>query len=245
MTDSKVVVITGASSGLGKALSLRFGKKGNSVCGLSRNKDRLRKLKLEESNSIDMYPVDVSNPEEVKITFDKIIADHGRIDVLINNAGVIHGPGGIDNQSMDSINRVIDTNLKGTMFCSYSAIPSMMSNGGGMIINISSSAALTGFGGHIKKSEPSKGIFFGDYGASKWGVAGFGEGMTQPLRQHNIHMTTIFPGAMNTSNWSDGVTRGSLMELDEVVDFIEFLVGRRRLSVCYDTVVMSPAKTDF
>lgn len=244
MIDKKIIVITGASSGLGEALSSHFGVKGFLVCALSRSKIDLKVLTGKNPDNIYNYAVDVSKPEAVELTFNKIVEDHGRIDVLINNAGVIHGPGEIGNQSIQSIDRVIDTNLKGTMYCSYCAISSMLKNGGGKIINIASSAGLPGYGGHIKKTAPVGDVFFGDYGVSKWGVVGFGEAMTEPLRQHNISMTTLCPGAMATGNCADRVEgsmkTGELIELKNVVNLIEFVLNQPNAEVRFNSIEITP-----
>jgi NAD(P)-dependent dehydrogenase (short-subunit alcohol dehydrogenase family) len=241
VTSKKVIVITDAASELGQALVLRLARKGIRVCALAPSRGDSPAPAGSSDGSIHAYQADVSKPEVVESVFKQIIADWGRIDVLINNASVIHGPGGIGNQPIQSIDRVIDTNLKGTMYCTYCAAQSMMQQGGGYIINVASSAGLPGFGGHIKKKAPAGEVFFGDYGASKWGVIGFAEAMQEPLREHNISLTTLCPGAMAPGNLANSSrSKGEDIDLNEVVNLIAFLVEQPNGGVQYNSIVLSP-----
>ena len=241
MTCKKNIVITDAASELGHALALRFGLKGFRVFALAKNRSELQALEALSEYSITTYTADVAKAEAVESAFKQIVDDCGRIDVLINNASVIHGPGLIGEQSIQSIDRVIDTNLKGTMYCTYCAARTMMQHGGGYIINLASSAALPGFGGHIKKKAPGGEVFFGDYGASKWGVLGFAEAMQEPLGEHNIYLTTLCPGSIAPSQLPNSPrTRGEDIDLNSVVNLIDFLVEQPQGGAQYNSIVMSP-----
>ncbi len=241
MEDKKIVVITGASSPLGEALAIHFSKQGHLCCVLDCCKDALEALLSKCLGEVHAYPVDVSKSSEVENCFEKIIQNHGGIDVLMNGAEILHGPGRIDHQEISSIDAIIDTNLKGTMYCSYCAISHMMKNGGGNIINLASTAALQGYGGHIKKSQSSGSPFFGDYGSSKWGITGFGESMTDLLREFNISMTTLSPGMMASCESMKEEDRGNVIDCTEVVALIDFILSRKRESVLYRSIVFTPS----
>ena len=126
MDKNGIMVITGASTGVGKATSLHFAREGYSVCALARSAEKLERLAEEGSGKIFVYPTDVSDGGQVERVFAKILDEHGRIDVLVNNAGVTAGGQPID---FSTIDRIIDTNLKGTLYCTFAALPSMRENG--------------------------------------------------------------------------------------------------------------------
>ena len=111
---SKVFVITGASSGVGKALAVRFASEGNTICALARSRDKPESLAGQYPDTVDIYPTDVSDANQVKHSFTAILEKHGAVDVLINNAGV-HKTCNFDREDIESIDRIIDVNLKGTI----------------------------------------------------------------------------------------------------------------------------------
>ena len=133
----KIMAITGASSGVGKATAIRFANNGYQVCGLSRNIGKLDALEQESSGKIQAYPTDVSDSSSVEETFAKIVNDHGRIDVLVNNAGVNRDELLISMEKEDW-NKVISTNLGGLFHCTKAVAKYMMLQKHGRIINISS-----------------------------------------------------------------------------------------------------------
>ncbi|MCJ7736486.1 MAG: SDR family oxidoreductase [Anaerolineae bacterium] len=114
------MVITGASTGVGRAAALRFSGEGYSVCALARSADRLDELAMEAAEKIVPYPTDVSDSKQVERTVAKILEDHGEIDVLVNNAGVTSGGRPVD---VATIDRIIDTNLKGALFKNVIFVP--------------------------------------------------------------------------------------------------------------------------
>jgi len=114
------MVITGASSGVGRAAALRFAGEGYSVCALARSADKLDELAMEAAGKIVPYPTDVSDSKQVERTFTKILEDHGKIDVLVNNAGATSGGRPVD---VATIDRIIDTNLKGALFKNVIFVP--------------------------------------------------------------------------------------------------------------------------
>ena len=218
---NKVMVITGASSGVGKAVALYFGLKGYSICALARSIDKLKALEEESAGSVHAYPVDVSDAEQVVKTFEKIMSDFNRIDVLINNAGMVK-IGTFWEQSIEDIDQMIDVNLKGTMYCTHAALNlAMVPKKSGRIINISSVAGI--------RTSPRATV----YQSSKHGQVGFGYSIAQALIPYNILVTTLCPGGINTPLWrgenakaAPEVNPDEFMDPDEVSETIEFILNR-------------------
>jgi len=175
----KVVFITGISSGFGKSTAEFLSQKGYVVYGTS------RKTTLG-NNKIHILKVDVTDIVSVKSAVATILKKEGRIDILINNAGMgISGP--IECASADDIKLQMDTNFTGMVNVIQSALPSMRKNQQGTIINISSIGGLMGL------------PFQGFYSASKFAVEGLSEALRMELMEFNIKVVVIRPGDFSTS----------------------------------------------
>lgn len=183
---SKVVVITGASSGLGAAAARQLVPLGAKVVLGARRVERLRALAKELSLGQDsVVQTDVTQREQVKHLVDSAVRAHGRIDVLINNAGLM--PQSLFEQGkVDEWDRMIDVNIKGVLYGIASALPYMKEQKSGHIINVSSVA------GH--KVGPGTGV----YSATKHAVRALSEGLRQEVKPYNIRTTVISPGAVAT-----------------------------------------------
>ncbi len=230
----KVMVVTGASSGVGKAIAERFARDGWPVCALARSEDKLEAL-AEAHESVEAYPTDVSDAAQVKRTFAAILDRHPRVDALVNNAGVTNDEH-FGEADFTVIDRVIDTNLKGAMYCTYAVLPSMMEHREGRIINVASTAGIPGE--HI--APPAGTVRFADYGASKFGLVGFADFMARDLRHYNIQMTTLCPGGIDTPIRGDGDEDASkLMRPEEVAKLVEFILEQRP-NTLYKQVVFFP-----
>src|SRR5690625_3769857 len=120
----KVAVITGAGSGLGASLGLKYSHKGYNVCLLGRTKEKLKQVGKELPNHYKVYGLDISKYEEVQKVFQTIIGDFGQVDLLINNAGVGYFKQAED-LSKKEVHQMIDINLKGTIFCTQAILPLM------------------------------------------------------------------------------------------------------------------------
>ena len=229
-----IIAITGASSGLGAALTRRFASKGNMVCAIARGKERLDKIRDEHPDSIAIYPADVSDGQQVRDVFAAIEAEQGAIDVLINNAGVPSPKGGLDNY-FESVSKTIDINLKGTMYCTYAVLPSMISRKRGRIINVASYAGL-----RQERRGPNDGtVHLGDYTASKHGMVGFGQFMARELAPHGILLSTICPGGIQTPWQKDHRDFDQLIRAEDVVNAIAFIVDQPE-NIVYPLVAMRP-----
>lgn len=184
----KVIVITGASSGMGAAAASHLAARGASVVLGARRGDRIEKLtaKIKEADGKATAVVtDVTKREDVQRLVDTAVQTYGRIDVLINNAGVMPlSP--LDRLKVDEWDRMIDVNLKGVLYGIAAALPHMIERKSGHIINLSSVAGHKIFDGSTV------------YSATKTGVRIISEGLRQEVAPHNIRVTIISPGAVKT-----------------------------------------------
>jgi NADP-dependent 3-hydroxy acid dehydrogenase YdfG len=182
----KVVVITGASSGLGEATARRLAQHGAKLVLGARRLERLQALASELSLSNDAaVRTDVTQYAEVKHLVDHAVQSHGRIDVIINNAGLMpHSP--LERGKVQDWERMIDVNLKGVLYGIAAALPRMKAQRSGHIINVSSVA------GHVVR--PGSAV----YAATKTAVRVISEGLRQEVKPYNIRTTVISPGAVAT-----------------------------------------------
>jgi len=179
----KTVLITGTSSGIGKATVLEFAKMGWNVIATQRNPEN--EIDFKSLPNVKLYPLDVTNLESIKQTISQVQKDLGNIDVVINNAG--YGvDGAFEAMSDDIIEKQFNTNVFGLMRVTREAIKYMRPNGGGTIIQISS------MGGKITFP------LYSIYHATKFAVEGFTESLHYELAQFNIKMKLIEPGPIVT-----------------------------------------------
>ena len=184
----KVVVITGASSGLGEATARLLSAEGASVVLGARRVNRIQSLADElnaKGGKALALATDVTNHEQVKNLVDAAVQKFGRIDVIINNAGIMpHSP--LERLKIDDWNRTIDVNIKGVLYGIAAALPYMKQQKAGHIINVSSGA------GH--KVTPNGAV----YCATKHAVRALSEGLRVEVKPYNIRTTIISPGAVAT-----------------------------------------------
>lgn len=183
----KTVLITGSSSGIGKATVEYFAREGWNVAATMR---KPRKTLFSDFENVSVYELDVTKPDTIKKTFATATKELGDIDVVVNNAGF--GEQGvfeaIDEQTMQ---REFDVNVFGLMRVSKEAIAHMRGNDGGVIVQISSMAG--------RSTLP----LYTMYHASKWAVEGFSEALQHELYQHDIRIKIIEPGVIKTEFYED------------------------------------------
>ena len=204
--ENKVVVITGASSGLGEAAARRLASDGAKLVLGARRLDRLQALaealELDKDTAMQM---DVTRCDEVRRLVDHAVAMHGRIDVMINNAGLMpHSP--LERCKVQDWDRMIDVNLKGVLYGIAAALPHMKLQKSGQFINVSSVA------GH--KVRPTSAV----YAATKTAVRVISEGLRQEVKPYNIRTTVISPGAV-ASELPDSITEPDIS--DVIHDFYQ------------------------
>jgi short-subunit dehydrogenase len=191
MAKKDGIWITGASSGIGKALATEFAKIGCNVFVSARRAQELERLKDEAGkigDNIFPFPCNVASSTNVDQTVKKILNEF-ELDCLINNAGVTSFKHASDN-SVNEINDIINTNLLGSIYSIKSVLPSFIKKESGSIINILSVV--------VDKTFTRSSV----YAASKMGLLGFSNSLREEVRKHNIRVINVVPGATDTSMWS-------------------------------------------
>jgi len=186
--SGKVALVTGASSGIGEGAALALAAAGATVAVSGRRKERLDSLveRIDAAGGKGLaLSGDVSVEEQARKSVEDTVAAFGRLDILINSAG-INEAGGIESLPLEHWRKLIDINLMGTIYTSRTAFPIMKAQGAGDIVNISSTAGRR------------SGFAFAGYATSKFGVTGFTEALRQEGGTAGIRVSIIEPGATAT-----------------------------------------------
>ena len=187
---SKTILVTGATSGFGKAIALKFAQNSNKIIITGRRNERLKELsdQINSTQNAECLSLcfDVRNQKEVIAAIQSIPEGWQDIDVLVNNAGLASGLDPIQEGDSEDWDKMIDTNVKGLLYISKELIPVMTKNKKGHIINIGSTAG--------KEVYPNGNV----YCATKHAVDAITKGMRIDLLKHGIKVTQIAPGAANT-----------------------------------------------
>ncbi|MES2014147.1 MAG: oxidoreductase [Pseudomonadota bacterium] len=204
MIKTKIALVTGASSGIGKDTAERLAKSGYKVYGTS------RKGVQAGHKLFEMLALDVTNDESVEATVAEVIKREGRIDLLVNNAGFGVAPGGAEESSIEQTKMMFDTNLFGIIRMTRAVVPYMRKQGKGRIINIGSILGLI----------PAP--YMATYAATKHAVEGFSESLDHELRTRGIRVSVVEPGYTNTQ------FEANAPEVDVKLD--EYTIARKALS---------------
>ncbi|ANI89156.1 NAD(P)-dependent oxidoreductase [Arachidicoccus ginsenosidimutans] len=187
---ANTILITGATSGFGKAIAERFSAEGWNCIITGRRAERLNEIakNLSEKNNVKILPLvfDVRNREAVFENLSNLPDEWKQIDVLVNNAGLALGRENFDEANMDDWDTMIDTNVKGLLYVSKAIVPYFIENKKGHIINIGSTAA--------KDVYPQGNV----YCATKHAVDSISQSQRIELLQHKIKVTAVHPGAAET-----------------------------------------------
>jgi len=189
-----IIVVTGASSGIGLATALHFGRSGSQVYAGVRSPETavdLAKIIRDEKLPVEVVRLDVTDVASVSAAVAMVISGSGGVDVLINNAG-IGGGGPIERTPLEDAQAIFDTNYFGTIRMIQAVVPHMRARRRGTIVNVSSLVGRIAVAGH------------GHYSASKWAVEGVSEVLGQELRPFGIRMIIIEPGVVFTPIFSKG-----------------------------------------
>ena len=223
----KVVLVTGASSGIGNAAALALAAAGAHVAVAARRVQRLDELVLAIEGlggKAISIACDVSVEAEAARAVADTVSQLGRIDILVNSAGVIQS-GGVEDLATDEWRRVIDINLFGTLYACKAAIGPMKAQGAGDIINISSTSGRRAAG------------VFGSYSTSKFGLTGLTEGLRQEVGGAGIRVSIIEPGATETevatgitdpamrAAMTQHVSKNGAMQPSDIADAIVFIAS--------------------
>jgi NADP-dependent 3-hydroxy acid dehydrogenase YdfG len=184
----QVVAVTGASSGIGEATARACARVGARVSLAARRAERIEELARRirgEGGTALAIPTDVSDEDEASTFITRTYSELGRVDVLVNNAGVmLLGP--IEDAPTEEWRRMVDANIYGVLYCTHAALPLMRRQRSGHIVNVSSVA------GRVAR------LGSGVYNLTKWGVGAFSESLRQELAPHGIRVTVVEPGAVST-----------------------------------------------
>jgi 3-oxoacyl-[acyl-carrier protein] reductase len=228
--DGQVAVITGAAGGIGTAITQAFVAEGARVVLVGRSIDTLEALVAQMSGedcsaAAMALRCDVSEPDQAAATVAQVEATHGRVDVLVNNAGAfITAP--IEEMSFDDFDRVVRSSLYGAWLMSRAAVPRMKANRHGSIVNISSIAATAGT------------LHGSGYSAAKAAMIGFTKSLARELGPFNVRVNSVLPGIISAGMW-DGLTpelrarkvaevpMGRPGTAEEVADAVLYLAGER------------------
>lgn len=239
----KTALITGATSGIGKATAELFAKNGIHMILCGRRQERLDELQsaLGSKTKVHTLNFDVRDKDAVSSAINSLPEDFSKIDILINNAGNAHGMDTIDEGSLEDWDAMLDINVKGLLYVSKAIIPQMVARKDGHIINIGSTAG--------KEVYPRGNV----YCASKHAVDAINQGMRMDLNAHGIRVGAVNPGLVETefSNVrfkgdearAETVYKGfQALKAEDIADIIYFIVTRPYHVNIADLVVMPTAQ---
>lgn len=223
----QTALITGATSGIGKATAILFAKNNIKLIICGRRADKLSELQHELSalTKVHTLQFDVRYKEQVQQAIGNLPSEFKHIDILINNAGNAHGLSSIQEGSIDDWDAMIDGNVKGLLYVSKAIIPQMVNRNNGFILNIGSIAS--------KEVYPNGNV----YCASKFAVDALNKGMRIDLNKHNIRVSAIHPGLVETE-FSDVRFKGDTeraktvyqgykaLQPEDIADIIYFVISR-------------------
>lgn len=181
-TRQKVILITGASAGIGQATAQLLARQGHCVFGASRRPQQ------PEQNGVTFLALDVTSPESIRACVETVLARAGRLDVLINNAGIIGAAAASEEGGVTQVRDVFETNFFGVIAMTNAALPVMRAQKSGQIINISSA------GGEMPVPP-----FFSAYTSSKHALEGYTESLASELRHLGIRVSSVQPGYFATA----------------------------------------------
>lgn len=237
--QGQAVLITGASSGLGRASAIAFAKAGADVALLARSERDLRAVTGEVEGlgrRALALPTDLSNEAAILSAVEQVVGDFGRVDVLLNNAGT-DVPGPVTELSASDWDRVLNVNLRAPFLLAKAVFPMMQAQRRGTIINVSSVAGKRGWANASA------------YCASKFGLTGFTQALHAEGKEHGIRAMVVYPGAMAT-NWGDwtpeareGDEHGSqpsseALSPEDAASFLVWLASAPQTMVLTEAVMM-------
>ncbi len=241
--NHKTAFITGATSGIGKATAEIFAKHQFQLILCGRRSDRLAELKetLSKQTKVTTLQFDVRNKEEVFKAIASLPKEFQKIDILINNAGNAHGLSTIQDGSIDDWDAMLDINVKGLLYVSKAILPQMVERNNGFVVNIGSIAG--------KEVYPNGNV----YCASKHAVNALNKAMRIDLNKHNIGVSAIHPGAVETefsevrfkgdTEKASNVYAGyNALQAIDIAEIIHFVVSRPAHVNIEDLVVYPTAQ---
>jgi 3-oxoacyl-[acyl-carrier protein] reductase len=226
----KVAIVTGSSSGIGKAIALRFGSEGATVIVTARRMALCEQTVAQitkDGGKAWAIQTDVADERQVERLIEETVKRYGRLDILVNNAGVIAG-GRLAETTTKDFDEVMNVNLRGTFFCCRAGFKHMKKEGGGTIINMSSVAGLQAWAGT------------GTYSASKHGIMAITKSLADEGRPHHIRVSAICPGGV-ADDLVDGspeeILRSEKIDPFDVAETAVYLATLGKYSVVHQVVI--------
>ncbi|MFN8175697.1 MAG: SDR family NAD(P)-dependent oxidoreductase [Solirubrobacteraceae bacterium] len=226
--DGRAAAITGASSGIGEATALALAGEGAAVALAARRADRIEALaeRIDAGGGRAVaIPADIADQAQAEAFVERANAALGRLDVLVNNAGVML-LGAVEGADTAEWRRMVEVNCLGLLYCTRAALPLLREDGGGHVVNVSSVAGrIASFGSAV-------------YNMTKWGVVGFSEGLRQEALHSNVRVTVIEPGYVETElqghNTNPIVIEGARKMAEEIGEVLqaEDIAEAIRFAVC-------------
>jgi NADP-dependent 3-hydroxy acid dehydrogenase YdfG len=227
-----VALVTGASSGIGEASALALAQQGAAVAIAARRKDRLDALaaRIADGGGTALaIEADVTSEEQAEALVRQTVAGLGRLDTLINNAGVmLLGP--IVDAPLQEWERMIDLNVKGLLYCAHAALPHLLSAAQDSPRKVADMVNISSVAGRVARSGS------GVYNATKWGVGAFSESLRQEVTRRHVRVSLVEPGAVSTELVSHnrpeirerlaGGDDFERMESEDIADAIAYIVTR-------------------
>jgi NAD(P)-dependent dehydrogenase (short-subunit alcohol dehydrogenase family) len=222
LLTGKTALVTGASQGIGRAIALAFAREGANVVVTARSKDKLDALvdeaKAAGANALAV-PADIGVESEIKRIADTALERFGSVDILVNNAAIIHSRIPVSEMDPQLFRDVLNVNLTGAFLITKAVLPGMIEHGYGKVINISSIGGRKGAAGRSA------------YRITKAGLISFTESLAAEVKQHGIDVNAICPGGVDTEGYRDAFrTRGihdnpKLMLPEEIANVAVFLAS--------------------
>lgn len=224
--NKQIWLVTGISSGIGKAIAESAISKGYFVIGTFRNNKQVDAFNNTHEGKGFAYQMDLNEPESLESMTEHLTTRFGTVDVLINNAGVGFA-GAVEEASMDEIRSVMEVNFFGSLYLTQLILPGMRENRSGQIVQISSHAGIKAFAG------------FGIYSASKFALEGFSEALAQEVNDLDIKVSIVEPGPFRTEFAGSGLMKANL----QIDDYRETAgVFREKLSGIHGSQEGDPLK---
>ena len=231
--SNQVALVTGAGRGIGKSISLHLAALGTTVVPCARTKSQLDAVSREISGRGGVAAplvCDVSDLASVQKLADEVERTHRRLDILVNNAGIGSFAGPLHEMTPEAWEKILNTNLRGVFYCIRAFAPLMIRQGGGHIVNISSLAG--------KNALPNGAAYAG----SKWGLNGLSYSVAEELRAHNIRVSVVCPGSVDTDlSPHTGKNVSKMLQPDDIAHVVGMLVTQAPQSFVSE-VLMRPTQ---
>ena len=235
--DRKIILVTGASSGIGEAVARRLAAERHTVVLTGRNRKKLESMEREmASGGLRVVAIhgDLSREEDVRFIVGEALKTFGNIQALVHSAGIFR-INRVEETSSDEFRQVMDTNLTSMYYLAKQIMPHFYRQGGGHVVAISSVAARQGFSGETA------------YCASKWGLMGFLEALRLEGAERGVRVTAVLPGPTRTPAWDlfkGSVLKERMISAESVADAVIYALSQPE-STSVREVVVTPARDPF